>query len=209
MAGSPPYASLGLGAFWALFFSKDSPAVNDYLCFTLAVYTRRSNVVHTLSHRLPGLVTVSILWNRSLTHFENRFQSCSFPTLTPFWMKTHSSTSVNSGSGDLGNKALESIREMRSSFAVHESPTLGLPGVPATSCQLCQCPFHPAHTSFEYLCLALMSSSAGWCQPGLVLWGQNVLLEMNGTPGLCSFCRRKCCNHIPFILPFPSIWSFN
>lgn len=32
---------------------------------------------------------------------------------------------------------------------------------------------------------------------------------MNGTPALCSFCRRKFFNYIPFTLPFPFIWRLN
>lgn len=205
MAGSPPCASLGLGAFWAV-FSIDSPAVNNYLFFTQAVYI----CAQTWSTLQASRLSDSVCTMKQISHtFWKQISVLQLPQL--FGKKTHSSTSVNSVSGDLGNEALERIWEMRGSFAVHESPMLVLPGVPATSCQLCQCPFHWAHTSFEHLCLALTSSqdSAGWCQAGLVLWRQNDLLEMNGTPGLCSFCRRKCCNHIPFILPFPSIWSFN
>lgn len=154
-----------------------------------------------------GLVTTSILCNRSLTHFENRLQSCSFPTF--LWKETHSLTLVNSvWVTTLGIR----LQRWETALLLVKALFWYTTGDSYFCTHLCQCTFHPAHTFFQRLCLAL-TSSRGWCRlvPGWPSNSQGLtgFLEMNGTPSLCSFCRRKFYNHILHILPFPFIWRFN
>lgn len=98
-------------------------------------------------------------------------------------------------------------------FATYETPTLDSHGWQLLPAAL---PMHLSSGSHvlsalvpgfnEQLGVVWAGARLGWfCNS----WRLIVCLQMNGTPGLHSLCRGKSYNHIPHILPFPSIWRFN
>lgn len=164
-----------------------------------------SAVVHTSRSRLPGLSGNVYIMKQISYIFWKQTPVLQFPHLA---LSLEGNPLLDFGeqcvNSSLGNKAAE----MRNSSPVSESPALVHHGGSYFPTRVCQRTFHPAHTFFQHLCLAL-TSCWGWCRlvPGWARSSQglSVCVEMNGTPGLCSFCRRKFYNHILHILSFPFI----
>lgn len=90
-------------------------------------------------------------------NLENIPKFYSIPTYPHLWKKIHSLWIVR-------NEAVESIRKMRNGLLLMKLLPWTATGDSYFQ-QLCQCTFHLAHTFFQHLCLALMSS---WGLCGLV-----------------------------------------